>query len=171
MIPSERKIATAMLFTLGCLGLSLLGSLAEILLLVFPADLAIHDSYFLVARMPYVLYTSGLMAVFAAIYYLFPKVFGRSMNETLGKIHFAPTFVAANCTFFLAVMIKAALQPRRCAYATDSGFEWLTPLHGLYQFLSISALALAAVQLIFLANCCYSLFWGPNARHLGERVP
>jgi cytochrome c oxidase subunit 1 len=81
------------------------------------------------------------------------------------------TFVSASCAFFPVVIIKTALQPRRYAYPTDSGFEWLRPLSGLYQFLSISVLALGAVQLIFLANCFYSVFWGPNASQLQERVP
>src|SRR5215831_16667614 len=93
-IVRERKISTATQFAVGCVCMSLLACASEILRRISPADLAIHDTYFLVAGMHYVIYTSGLMAFFATIYYLFPKVFGRSLNETLGKIHFVLTFIA-----------------------------------------------------------------------------
>jgi cytochrome c oxidase subunit 1 len=171
MIPGKCNITTAMLFAVGCVCMSLVACVSEIMRRISPADLAIHDTYFLVADMHYVVYTRGVMAFFATTYYLLSKVFGRSLNETLGKIHFVLTFIAANCAFFPVVIIETALQPRRYAYPTDSGFEWLDPLNGLYQFQSISVLTLGAVQLIFLANCVYSLFWGRNARHSPERVP
>jgi cytochrome c oxidase subunit 1 len=162
-----RKITTAMLFALACVCLAVLGCLSEILIAAAPADLAIHDTYFIVARLHYVLYTSGLMGFFAATYYLFPKGFGRSLNELLGKIHFAVTFVASNWTFFPIFIFNTVLQPRRYAYPTDYGWlSWFQgtqrvgPLRGPNEFRTIGAFVLAAVQLMFLANCFYSLFWG-----------
>jgi cytochrome c oxidase subunit I len=138
-----------------------------------PGDLPIHDPYFIIAYQQYVLFASGVMGFFAAIYYLFPKVFGRSMNEFLGKIHFALTFVAGNWTLFLMDIFRSpsALQPARYEYPTGLGWlGWSEPLYGRHQFVSMSFLLLAAAQIMFLVNCFYSVFRGPNARHLRERV-
>src|SRR5262249_4175021 len=115
----------------------------------------------IVAHLHYVLFASSLMGLFAGIYYWFPKMFGRLMNETLGKWHFALTFIAGNCTFFPMHIIGTALQPRRYAYPTEP--EWLKPLQGINEFMSLSAFVLGTAQLIFLANFFYSLFWGKKA--------
>ncbi len=152
------QYTTPMLFALSFVALFVIGGLSGIFMAATPVDIAIHDTYFIVAHLHYVLFASSLMGLFAAIYYWFPKMFGRMMNETWGKVHFAFTFIAGNCTFFPMHIIGAALQPRRYAYPTE--FEWLRPLQGLNQFISISAFVLGTVQIIFLVNFFYSLFWG-----------
>ena len=126
-----------------------------------PVDVYIHDTYFIVAHLHYVLFMSSIFGIFAAIYYWFPKMFGRLMNEKLGKIHFALTFVAANCTFFpMHILGTAGL--RRCIFdPTQAVFE--AHVQPINQFISISALIMGLVQLIFIFNFFYSLFRGKAA--------
>jgi cytochrome c oxidase subunit 1 len=159
------QFTTAMLFALSFVSLFVIGGLSGIFMAATPVDIAIHDTMFIVAHLHYVLFASSLMGIFAGIYYWFPKMFGRLMNEPWGKVHFAITFVAGNCTFFPMHIIGTALQPRR--YSDPLQFEWLKPLQGLNQFISISAFVLGAAQIIFLVNFFYSLFWGKRA----ERNP
>jgi cytochrome c oxidase subunit 1 len=155
------QFTTAMLFALAFVSLFVIGGLSGIFMAATPVDIAIHDTMFIVAHLHYVLFASSLMGIFAGIYYWFPKMFGRLMNEPLGKIHFVLTFIAGNCTFFPMHITGAALQPRR--YSDPLQYEWLKPLQGLNIFISISAFVLGAAQLIFLVNFFYSLFWGPKA--------
>src|SRR5947209_979074 len=79
---------SSMLFALAFVSLFIIGGLSGIFMAATPVDIYIHDTYFIVARIHYVLFTSSLMGIFAAIYFWFPKMLGRMMNEPLGKIHF-----------------------------------------------------------------------------------
>ena len=101
------------------------------------------------------------MGIFAGIYYWYPKMFGRLLNETWGKAHFALTFVFANCTFFPMHIIGAAGHPRR--YYDPMQFDFLHHLQSLNQFMSISAFVLGLAQVIFLVNFFHSLLWGKQA--------
>src|SRR5438270_12942250 len=89
-----------MLFALAFVSLFIIGGLSGIFMAATPVDIFIHDTYFIVAHLHYVLFASSLMGIFGAIYYWFPKMFGRMMNEPLGKAHFLLTFVLLTCTFF-----------------------------------------------------------------------
>ena len=91
---------TAMLNALAFVSMFVIGGLSGIFMACTPVDMYIHDTYFIVAHIHYVLFGGSLFGIFAGITYWFPKMFGRMMNETLGKIHFWITFVAFNCTFF-----------------------------------------------------------------------
>src|SRR5207245_2424776 len=93
------QFTSAMLFALAFVSLFVIGGLSGLFMAATPVDIYIHDTYFIVAHLHYVLFTSSLFGIFAGIYFWFPKMFGRRMNETLGKIHFIGTFVAGNCTF------------------------------------------------------------------------
>jgi len=107
-----------------------------------------------------VLFASSLMGIFGAIYYWFPKMFGRMMNEPLGKVHFLLTFVLLNCTFFPMHLVGVMGLRRRIADVTAGALEAQTlPLN---QFMSVSALLLGVVQLIFVLNFFWSLFFGPH---------
>src|SRR5262249_9782332 len=121
----------------------------------------IHDTYFIVGHIHYVLFTSSLFGIFGAIYYWFPKMFGRLMNEPLGKVHFFLTFVLGNCTFFPMHLVGVMGLRRRIPDVTAGILENNTLF--LNQFMSVSALLLGTAQLIFLANFLYSLFLGPRA--------
>jgi cytochrome c oxidase subunit 1 len=154
------QYTSAMLFALAFVALFVIGGLSGIFMAATPVDIAIHDTYFIVAHLHYVLFTSSLFGIFAGVYYWFPKMFGRLMNEPMGKVHFLITFIAGNCTFFPMHIIGTALHPRR--YSDPSQLAWLEPLQPMNQFISISALVLGTAQIIFLVNFFYSLFWGPR---------
>jgi len=89
--------------TLNCIGflsMFVVGGLSGIFMAAVPVDVYFHDTYFIVAHFHYVLFGATLFGVFAAIHFWFPKMFGRMMNEKLGKTHFVLTFIGANGTFF-----------------------------------------------------------------------
>ncbi|HZZ81792.1 MAG TPA: cbb3-type cytochrome c oxidase subunit I [Gemmataceae bacterium] len=155
------QFTTPMLFALGFVSLFIIGGLSGIFMAATPVDIYIHDTYFIVAHIHYVLFTSSLFGIFAGIYFWFPKMFGRMMNEPLGKVHFFLTFILGNCVFFPMHMVGVAGLRRRIPDITAGALEGrLLPLN---EFMSISALLLGTVQLIFLANFLYSLFLGPKA--------
>jgi cytochrome c oxidase subunit 1 len=155
------QFTTPMLFALGFVSLFIIGGLSGIFMAATPVDIYIHDTYFIVAHIHYVLFTSSLFGIFGATYYWFPKMFGRMMNDNLGKVHFFLTFIFANCTFFPMHMAGIAGLRRRIPDITAGHLEARTlPLN---EFMSISALILGSVQLIFLFNFIWSLFFGARA--------
>jgi len=152
---------TPMLNALAFVSMFVIGGLSGIFMAATPVDLFIHDTYFIVAHIHYVLFMSSVFGIFGAIYYWFPKMFGRTMNERWGKIHFAITFIAANCTFYPMHIIGVVGTPRRYYMPTD--FDWLTHMQPINTFISISAFVMGFAQFIFVANFLYSLFRGPIA--------
>jgi cytochrome c oxidase subunit 1 len=155
------QFTTPMLNALAFVSMFVIGGLSGIFMAATPVDIAIHDTYFIVAHLHYVLFMSSVFGIFAAIYYWYPKMFGRMMNETWGKVHFALTFIAANCTFFPMHILGAGLHMRRIYDPTI--YPWLKDFQGLNTFMSVSALVLGAAQIIFLINFLVSLFRGPKA--------
>jgi cytochrome c oxidase subunit 1 len=155
------QFTTSMLNALAFVSLFVIGGLSGIFMAATPVDIYIHDTMFIVAHLHYVLFASSLFGIFAGIYHWFPKMFGRMMNEPLGKAHFILTFIFANCTFFPMHILGTAGQPRR--YSDPMQFQWLRELQGLNQFVSVSAICLGIAQLIFLVNFFYSLFFGAKA--------
>jgi len=155
------QYTTAMLYALAFVALFIIGGLSGIFMAATPVDIYIHDTYFIVAHLHYVLFSSSLMGIFAGIYYWFPKMFGRLMNERLGKIHFFITFVAGNCVFFPMHILGVAGMRRRIPDPTNTVFE--SPLAGLNQFITISAFVLFVAQIVFVINFFYSLFRGKPA--------
>jgi cytochrome c oxidase subunit 1 len=152
------QYTSAMLFALAFVSLFIIGGLSGIFMAATPVDIFIHDTYFIVAHLHYVLFTSSLFGIFAAIYFWFPKMFGRMMNETWGKVHFTLTFIAGNCVFFPMHILGVAGLRRRIPDITATAFE--RPLLPLNQFISISAIILGLTQLIFFVNFLVSLFRG-----------
>src|SRR5262249_44360494 len=151
----------AMLNALAFVSMFVIGGLSGIFMAATPVDIAIHDTYFIVAHLHYVLFMSSVFGIFGAIYFWFPKMFGRMMNEPWGKVHFLLTFIASNCTFFPMHILGVGLHMRRIADPTI--YPWLEAYMPLTRFISVSALVLGAAQLIFVANFIYSLIWGPKA--------
>jgi len=138
-----------------------IGGLSGIFMASTPVDLFIHDTYFIVAHLHYVLFGGSIFGAFAGIYYWFPKMFGRMMSEKWGRVHFFLTFVAYNCTFFAMHILGMGGMPRR--YASFEKYYWLDHLAPMNQFISISAFALGAAQIVFFINFFYSMFKGPVA--------
>jgi len=155
------RYTTAMLNALAFVAMFVIGGLSGIFMAATPVDVFIHDTYFIVAHLHYVLFMSSIFGIFAAIYFWFPKMFGRMMNETWGKVHFALTFIFSNCTFYPMHIIGVAGHPRR--YYDSTLYDLWEPLQPLNEFMTISALLLGLSQLIFLANFFISLFRGQEA--------
>lgn len=155
------QYTAANLFALGFVALFIIGGLSGIFMAATPVDIFIHDTYFIVAHIHYVLFTSSIFGIFAGIYYWFPKMFARQMNEFWGKVHFALTFVLANCVFFPMHILGVGGLRRRIPDITASPRE--AAFLPLNQFITISALVLGAVQIIFVINFFYSLFRGKPA--------
>jgi len=155
------QYTTAMLNALAFVAMFVIGGLSGIFMAATPVDVYFHDTYYIVAHIHYVLFMSSVFGIFGGIYYWFPKMFGRLMNEKWGKVHFALTFVFSNCTFFPMHIIGIAGHPRR--YYDSTLYHFLDNVQPLNQFMTISALLLGLAQLIFLVNFVVSLFRGAKA--------
>ena len=158
---SRIRFTSASLNALAFISMFIIGGLSGIYMASTPVDIYIHDTYFIVAHIHYVLFLSSMFGIYAGIHFWFPKMFGRTMNETLGKTHFFLTFLLANGTFFPMHILGIRGHPRR--YYDPTIFDWLASVQPLNQFVSICAILLGLVQLIFLANFLFSIFFGPKA--------
>ena len=94
------QFTTPMLFALSFVSMFIIGGLSGIFMAATPVDIFIHDTYFIVAHFHYVLFAGTAMGVFGAIYFWFPKMFGRMMNDSWGKMHFFLTFIFLNGMFY-----------------------------------------------------------------------
>jgi cytochrome c oxidase subunit I len=152
------QFTTPMLFALSFVSMFIIGGLSGIFMAATPVDIFIHDTYFIVAHFHYVLFSGTAMAVFGAIYFWYPKMFGRMMNENLGKIHFFLTFLFLNGTFYTMHILGAVGFPRRLADPYDyETFRHLLPMN---QFMSICAICMVTTQILFAVNFIYSMFYG-----------
>ena len=104
---------TAMLWALGFVAVFTIGGLSGIFLAAFPVDWQVTDTYYVVAHMHYVMFGGGVFGVFAALFYWWPKLFGRLLNESLGKAQFWLVFIGFNLTFFPQHMLGLMGMPRR----------------------------------------------------------
>lgn len=152
------QFTTPMLFSLAFVSMFIIGGLSGIFMAATPVDIFIHDTYFIVAHFHYVLFGGTAMAVMGAIYFWYPKMFGRMMDENLGKLHFFLTFVFLNGTFFTMHILGAVGFPRRLADPYE--YETFRQLLPLNQFMTLSAIGMVATQAIFAFNFIYSMFWG-----------
>ena len=154
------QFTTPMLFSLGFLSMFIIGGVSGIFMAATPVDRFIHDTYFIVAHFHYVLFGGTVLAVFGSIHFWFPKMFGRMMNEMLGKIHFFFTFIFFNGTFFTMHILGAGGFPRRLA--DPYHYETFKHMQPMNQFMTMCAIGMVAVQVLFAFNFIYSLFWGPR---------
>jgi cytochrome c oxidase subunit 1 len=151
---------TIMLNCVAFVSLFIVGGLSGIFMAAVPVDIYIHDTYFIVAHFHYVLFGATLFGVFGGIHFWFPKMFGRLMNDTVGKIHFLLTFIGFNGTFFPMHLLGVAGMPRR--YADPYLHPYLEHLLPMNQFMTISALIMGFAQFLLLANFFYSMVLGPK---------
>jgi cytochrome c oxidase subunit 1 len=149
---------TVFLNCVGFISMFIVGGLSGIFMAAVPVDIYFHDTYFIVAHFHYVLFGATLFGCFAGIVYWFPKMFGRMMNETAGKIHFVLTFIGFNCTFFPMHLLGIAGMPRR--YADPYIHPYLNHLLDMNQFMTISAIVMGFAQFILLGNFFLSIFFG-----------
>jgi cytochrome c oxidase subunit I len=116
---------TPMLFALGFLVVFTIGGLSGIFVAAFPVDWQVHDTYYIVAHLHYVLFGGSLFALFAAIYYWWPKMFGRQLSERLGKLSFWLIFIGMNLTFFPQHMLGLMGMARRIyTYPEEKSGLW-----------------------------------------------
>ena len=116
--------STPLLFALGFLSMFLIGGINGAFSAAVPVDFALHDTYWVVAHLHYVLFGGSVFGVFAGLYYWFPKMTGRMLSEGLGKVQFVLMFIGFNLTFFPMHQLGLAGMPRRIAdYARERGLE------------------------------------------------
>ena len=132
-----------------------IGGLSGIFMASAPVDIHIHDTYFIVAHIHYVLFGGSLFGIFAGIYHWFPKMFGRQLNQRWGVIHFVMTILAFNGTFFLMHILGIGGHPRR--YASIMEFPTLAHLQPMNVFMTICAMMMGMAQLPFFYNVFTSL--------------
>ncbi len=145
----------AMLFALGFVSMFVIGGLSGIFMAAAPVDIYFHDTYFIVGHIHYVLFGGSLLGIFAGIYYWYPKMFGRMLNQRLGVVHFWLTLIGFNLTFFTMHIIGIGAHPRR--YATILEYPSLEHLQPLNIFMTIGALMLGMGQIPFVINFFCSL--------------
>ncbi len=155
------RFTAAMWNAIAFVSMFVIGGLSGIFMASTAVDVHIHDTYFIVAHIHYVLFGGTMFGVFGSLYFWYPKMFGRMMNETLGKIHFWLSFITFNCTFFAMHILGIGGMPRRVydphVYET---FRHFLPMN---QFISISAFGLGIAQILLVINFIGSWIWGPKA--------
>jgi len=154
------RFTSPMLFALGFVSNFVIGGLSGIYMASTPVDIFMHDTYFIVAHFHYVV-AGIIFGMFAALYYWFPKIFGRMMNEKLAKTHFFLTYIFFNCAFFPMHFLGVAGHMRRIYNPMQ--YEFLHDMQWWNVFITMSALCLAASQIIFFVNFIWSLFAGKKA--------
>jgi cytochrome c oxidase subunit 1 len=155
------RYTVPMCFCLAFVSMFVIGGLSGIFMASTPVDLFIHHTYFIVAHFHYVLFGASLFAITAAVYFWFPKMFGRMMSHRLGMWHFWLMLIFFNLTFFPMHTMGLAGMMRRIADPTQ--YEHLVNLQPLQRFISLSAFGLGISFLLFFYNFFHSLFWGEPA--------
>jgi cytochrome c oxidase subunit 1 len=155
------RFTVPMLNGLAFVSMFVIGGLSGIFMASTPVDIFIQDTYFIVAHIHYVVFGGSIFGAFAGIYYWFPKMFGRLMNDALGKVHFWGTFVFFNGVFLPMHIIGVGGHMRRIYNPMQYDFlKWTEPWN---VFMSLSAFALGLFQIPFVINFLWSLFKGPRA--------
>jgi heme/copper-type cytochrome/quinol oxidase subunit 1 len=152
------RVVSPMLFVLGFFAVFVIGGLTGVMLAAVPLDTQVHDSFFVVAHFHYVLIGGAVFPLFAAIYYWFPKMTGRRLDERLASWHFWLFFLGFNLTFFPMHVLGFRGMPRRVyTYPPDVGWS------GLNLLASAGALVMTAAIVVFLVNVVRSRRRGAEA--------
>jgi cytochrome c oxidase subunit 1 len=141
------SLDTPMLWTVGFLTTFLFGGLTGVILASPPLDFQVSDSYFVVAHFHYVVFGTVVFAMFAGFYFWWPKITGRMLDETLGKVHFWLLFVGFHMTFLVQHWLGVEGMPRRYAdYLESDGFTFLN------QWSTVGAFLLGSSVIPFFLN-------------------
>jgi cytochrome c oxidase subunit I len=150
------RLCSAMLFAMGFVSMFVIGGLSGVMVASVPFDIHVHDTYFIVAHLHYVLFGGSVFGIYAGLYHWFPKMTGRMLNEFWGKIHFVLTFVGFNMTFLPMHLLGLQGMNRRVA-------EYDPQFATINLICTIGSYILAVSTLPFLLNAIYSWMAGPKA--------
>jgi cytochrome c oxidase subunit 1 len=150
------RLNSAMLFAMGFVSMFVVGGLSGVMIASVPFDIHVHDTYFIVAHLHYVLFGGSVFGLYAALYHWFPKMIGRMLNEPWGKVHFVLTFVGFNLCFLPMHYLGLMGMPRRVA-EYDPQFATINNLCSLGSYI------LAFSTIPFLINAVYSWIAGEKA--------
>ena len=160
------RFTPAMLFSIGLVSSFITGGVTGIILADSALDIAVHDTYFVVAHFHVVMGLSAIFGMFAGVYHWFPKMYGRMMNSKLGMVHFWLTLVSAYGVFFPMHFVGIGGAPRRYYdYSVYEGFDMdqFNMIMDLNVVISIFAIIGGLAQIIFLFNFFYSIRKGQKA--------
>ena len=160
------RLNTPMLFCIGFVSMFISGGLTGIFLGNSAIDIQQHDTYFVVAHFHIVMGVAAFFGMFAGVYNWFPKMFGRFMNETLGKIHFWITMIGAYAVFGPMHYLGMAGVPRR--YYRFDNFDAFKDFTDMNKFITIAAIITFFAQLLFVVNFFWSMYKG---RKMTEQNP
>ncbi|GMV93885.1 MAG: cytochrome-c oxidase [Candidatus Hydrogenedentota bacterium] len=153
------RFTVPMLFALAFLPMFGIGGLTGLPLALSATNIALHDTYYVIGHFHYVVAPGTLFAIFAGVYYWFPKVTGRRMNDFLGKLHFWPSLLFMNA-IFIPMLIQGLGGVSRRLYDGGATYGFGQEVFFLNKAATHSAFALAIVQIPFVINFFYSLKWG-----------
>jgi len=155
---------SAMLFSIGFVSMFISGGLTGIFLGNSVIDIQLHDTYFVVAHFHIVMGVAAFFGMFAGVYHWFPRMYGRFMNETLGKIHFWGTMIGAYVVFGPMHYLGMAGVPRR--YYSFDTFQSFGDFDLMNQVITIAAIATFVFQIIFVVNFFYSIYRGRKQKDM-----
>lgn len=172
-------LTVPMLFALAFIVTFLVGGLTGLFLGNVIVDIPLSDTYFVVAHFHMVMGVAPILVVFGSIYHWFPKITGRLLNDTLGKLHFWITFLGTYCIYFPMHYLGLLGMPRR--YYAWQNYDFIPQsAQQLNAFITVVALTVGVCQLLFLFNLAWSAFkgkpagpnpWGPSAWNGRHRTP
>jgi cytochrome c oxidase subunit 1 len=155
------RFKVPMLHSLAFISMFIIGGLSGVFLACTPVDVFLHDTYYVVAHFHYVVFGGSVFAVFGGIAFWWPKVTGRMMSETLGKIHFWLSFIAFNGVFFPMHILGMGGQMRRIANPLE--YQHLHLQQNWNVYITYFAIMLGLTQILLVVNIVWSTFWGERA--------
>ncbi|MDA0999406.1 MAG: cbb3-type cytochrome c oxidase subunit I [bacterium] len=164
------RFTVPMLHTLAFVSMFVIGGLSGIFMAANVVDIFIHDTYFIVAHIHYVVFGGSVFAIFGGIIFWFPKMFGTKLDDSLGRVHFWLTFIFFNMTFFPMHILGVGGHMRRIYNPLQ--YEFLKDLQSINVLITLGALGLGLAQLPFALNFFGSIFhWNNKAyRTLAQTV-
>ncbi len=161
MYKGRLRFHTPMLYAIGFVSLFVSGGLSGPFLAQPILDIQLHDTYFVVGHFHLIMGVAAIFGIFAATYFWFPKMFGRMMNETWGRVHFFITLAGTYAIFMPMHYLGMAGQTRRYSQFTEVAYQ--QKLLPLQTFMTYAAIITIAAQFIFVINLFWSMFKGPKA--------